>query len=105
MTDNGIGMTQRQLDRCFDKFWQGESGDVRRFGGTGIGLFIVRSLVEGMGGTVRAESGVDDGSRFSFTLPRADAPSQQKEATRRGDRSIVREFMRQIGVPYTEQAS
>ena len=41
VSDIGIGMDEDQARHCFDKFWQAESTDVRRFGGTGIGLYIV----------------------------------------------------------------
>lgn len=107
VVDQGIGMDIDAVARCFDKFWQAESSDVRRFGGTGIGLFIVRSLVEAMSGTVDLESAPDIGSTFSFTVPRADVvaqrairpaalPEQQRFPS---EPSVIREFMRQIGVP------
>jgi signal transduction histidine kinase len=102
--DSGIGMDAEQAAHCFDKFWQAESTDVRRFGGTGIGLYIVQSLVEGMGGTVAVESQPGRGSSFSFTLRTTDAPAP---AARRapasepgvGEETSIREFMRQIGIP------
>jgi signal transduction histidine kinase len=62
VSDAGIGMEEEQSRRCFDKFWQAESTDVRRFGGTGIGLYIVKSLVDAMGGTVTVETSVGRGS-------------------------------------------
>ncbi|MDQ6928137.1 MAG: PAS domain-containing sensor histidine kinase [Actinomycetota bacterium] len=71
VTDSGIGMDDEQAARCFDKFWQAESTDVRRFGGTGIGLYIVKSLVTAMGGTITLQSAPDRGSRFTVWLPAA----------------------------------
>ncbi|HJT37631.1 MAG TPA: ATP-binding protein [Actinomycetota bacterium] len=101
--DNGIGMTPEQAARCFEKFWQAESSDVRRFGGTGIGLFIVRSLVEAMGGEVTIDSAAGEGSTFSFSVQRATGDgSNETEGARepgRGARTSIQEFMRQIGVP------
>jgi signal transduction histidine kinase len=98
VSDQGIGMDDEQLAHCFDKFWQAETSDVRRFGGTGIGLYIVRSLVEAMGGTVEAVRGDDGGTVFHIRLhgPVADADAQEPA---RGESTMIGEFMRQIGVP------
>lgn len=101
VADHGIGMTPEQAARCFEKFWQAESTDVRRFGGTGIGLYIVRSLVEGMGGQVFVESAPGEGSTFIVSLRRADvrAPDGEDVDPGVGDPSMIREFMRQLGIP------
>ena len=88
--DRGIGMTEEQAARCFEKFWQAESSDSRRFGGTGIGLYIVRSLVEAMGATIAVRSAPGQGTTFVVTLARR----LQQEP----DRSVIREVMRQVGV-------
>jgi PAS domain S-box-containing protein len=103
-TDQGVGMTEDQVARCFDRFWQAEPTDVRRFGGTGIGLYIVRSLVEGMGGQVTVTSAPGAGTQFRVVLHRADRrpePAADDLAAvdlGRGDRSIIREYMRQLGI-------
>lgn len=68
VSDNGMGMDADQLEHCFEKFWQAESSDIRRFGGTGIGLYIVRALTEAMGGSVRVESAPGVGTTFRVTL-------------------------------------
>lgn len=103
VADEGIGMDSEQVARCFEKFWQAESSDVRRFGGTGIGLYIVRSLVEAMEGTITIESTVGSGTAFTISLLRAgDTPTLQAPEQAQpgeGDPSVIREFMRQIGVP------
>lgn len=104
VSDGGIGMDREEATRCFDKFWQAESSDVRRFGGTGIGLFIVRSLVQAMGGSVTVASTPGKGSTFTVTLcrPGAEPASVQRStvpAPGIGERSVIREFMRQIGIP------
>jgi signal transduction histidine kinase len=99
--DPGIGMTPDELTECFDKFWQAEQSDVRRFGGTGVGLYIVKSMTEGMGGSVSVASTVGSGSRFSITLRKAEEGSVRasKEELGTGPRSMIQEFMRQLGVP------
>lgn len=49
-------MSPETVENCFDKFWQADGTGTRRFGGTGIGLYIVRSLIEAMGGAVSVRS-------------------------------------------------
>ncbi|MDP1795497.1 MAG: PAS domain-containing sensor histidine kinase [Acidimicrobiales bacterium] len=101
VADHGIGMNLEQVAHCFDKFWQGETTDVRRFGGTGIGLFIVQSLVESVGARIEVDSQVGVGTRFRVALPRL-VPTTALETpapSGSGERSMVREFMKQIGVP------
>lgn len=68
VTDRGIGMRTFERERCFDRFWQGESMEVRRFGGTGIGLYIVKALVDAMGGTIGVESDPGRGTTFVVGL-------------------------------------
>jgi PAS domain S-box-containing protein len=108
--DDGIGMTPNQLEHCFERFWQAESTDVRRFGGTGIGLYIVRSLVEAMDGTVDVDSVVGGGTTFTVRLYIAGrAPERTDTADepidRDGQPSMIREFMRQVGVPLDREGT
>lgn len=68
--DNGMGISQEMLARVFDLFTQAEGTLDRAKGGMGIGLTLVRNLVELHGGTVHAESaGIGQGSTFSVCLP------------------------------------
>jgi signal transduction histidine kinase len=66
--DTGAGIPPDQLGRLFDRFYRGDDARDRASGGAGLGLAIVRELVEAMGGAVSAESVVGEGSRFAFTL-------------------------------------
>lgn len=68
--DNGRGITPEFLPYVFDRFRQADSSSTRHYGGLGIGLALVRQLVELHGGTVRAESpGLNQGSTFVVSLP------------------------------------
>jgi CheY-like chemotaxis protein len=72
--DNGMGISADALPHVFDLFVQGQQAMDRAHGGLGLGLTIVRSLVERHGGTVTAHShGQDRGSQFIVRLPRAHA--------------------------------
>lgn len=71
ITDTGRGISKEDLPRLFKKFGRLESDFVTaaEAGGTGLGLYISRALVERMGGKISVESEVGEGSTFSFTLP------------------------------------
>jgi len=70
VSDRGAGIEAESLSRIFDRFMQEDSSNTRMFGGLGLGLAIVRHLVELHGGTVQAESpGKDQGATFTVILP------------------------------------
>ena len=73
VSDTGIGIPEDQLARIFDAFYQVDATSTRQHGGAGLGLSIVRKLIEAHGGEVWAESLVGAGTTFHFTLPIADA--------------------------------
>jgi len=72
VSDTGIGMSDEDQKKLFQKFWRSEDLAVRAQAGTGLGLFIVKELVERMGGKVWAKSRPGKGSTFSFSLPIVD---------------------------------
>ncbi|UUX94741.1 ATP-binding protein [Aquabacterium sp. J223] len=77
--DNGIGLDAELLPRVFDLFAQGEATLDRARGGLGIGLSLVKSLVELHGGTVRAASaGLGHGTTFTVCLPREDRRAERR---------------------------
>ena len=89
VTDNGAGISPDVLPRIFDLFVQERQGLDRRQGGLGLGLAIVRNLVELHGGTVSAESkGVGAGTTFTIRLPLAAVAPAVADATG-GDQSRV----------------
>jgi PAS domain S-box-containing protein len=67
--DEGIGIAPGDHERIFERFVQGETGDRRRFGGVGIGLYIVRRLAVAQQGTVIARSRPEGGTAMIFSLP------------------------------------
>ena len=68
--DDGVGIASGDRERVFERFVQGEAGDRRRFGGLGLGLYIVRRLARAQHGEVTAHArGDTPGTRMRFTLP------------------------------------
>ena len=80
--DTGVGIDPDFLPYVFERFRQAEAGTRRRYGGLGLGLAIVRHLVELHGGTVAAQSGGDGaGARFRVLLPMRVARADSEPAT------------------------
>jgi len=70
VADTGAGISSDALTRIFDKFFQADSSETRRYGGVGIGLYIVKKFTELLGGKIKAESPVGGGSTFTVYIPR-----------------------------------
>ena len=81
VSDSGVGIQSDDLPHIFDRFWQADTSSQRKHQGTGIGLALVKELVEAQGGHVTVASEIDKGTTFTITLPwidppRIDPPSQ-----------------------------
>ncbi|HEX6498590.1 MAG TPA: ATP-binding protein [Micromonosporaceae bacterium] len=72
VADRGIGIRPEHVERAFDRFWQAESGDQRRYGGVGLGLYLVRRIVERQNGWVSLRARDGGGTVAEVRLPRAD---------------------------------
>lgn len=69
--DDGIGIPEQELALIFERFYRTDKSRNRESGGAGIGLAVVKSVVEAHGGTARAEGRGEQGSRFIVTLPKS----------------------------------
>ena len=69
VADNGPGIAVEHLARIFERFYRVDKARSRELGGTGLGLAIVKHIIQAHGGKVWAESELEKGSRFYFTLP------------------------------------
>jgi two-component system phosphate regulon sensor histidine kinase PhoR len=82
VSDQGVGIREEHVPRLFEKFYRADDPAVRRTSGTGVGLYIVRSLVTMLGGQVQVRSRHGKGSVFIVTLPRADAAPRARPRPR-----------------------
>ena len=69
VTDTGMGMNREQMSHLFEKFYRIDSKQTMGILGTGLGLYITKSIVERMGGSINVQSTPEKGSTFSFSVP------------------------------------
>jgi len=69
VADEGLGIPPEERDRIFEKFYRLDPQQTQGVGGSGLGLYICRELVERMEGRLRVESELGKGSRFTVELP------------------------------------
>jgi signal transduction histidine kinase len=67
--DTGIGIREEEIGKLFSLFYQADSGISRKYGGAGVGLAIIKQLVEQQGGRIWVDSKFGEGSTFTFTIP------------------------------------
>ncbi len=89
VSDTGVGMDEQAMHGLFDAFSQAESSTSRRFGGSGLGLWIVKHLVGLMGGDIRVESELTYGTRFHVAIPLDIAESTPAVSTPDGAEPLV----------------
>ena len=77
VADTGSGIGAEDLPHIFDHFYRADASRTRRSGGTGMGLAIVKSLVEAHGGQIGVDSAPGRGSTFWFTLPAFPPPASK----------------------------
>ena len=105
--DDGIGMSEAFLQKIFQPFERVRTSEVSRIEGTGLGMSIVKGLVDQMGGTIGVESQEGVGSRFTVSLPFPAAPEAERKAfppgmtalvVQSGDAARLEECLREIGL-------
>jgi len=69
VVDNGVGISSEDLPRVFDRFYRVDKARSRNLGGSGLGLSIARWIAQAHGGSIRVESKLGEGSKFTITLP------------------------------------
>ncbi len=87
VTDGGIGIPTKDLERIFERFYRVDRARSRRTGGTGLGLAIVRHVAHNHGGSVQVSSREGQGSTFTLTLPALPLPVESAEPTAAGGRA------------------
>jgi CheY-like chemotaxis protein/two-component sensor histidine kinase len=90
ISDDGIGMTQEQVSRLFQRFTQGDETTTRKFGGTGLGLALSKAFARLMGGDISVQSESGCGTIFTITIPavlpeRAAEPTEEPIAPHAGE--------------------
>lgn len=78
ITDSGIGIPREDINHLFQKFYRVDNSETREIGGTGLGLYLCRKLVESMNGHIWVESEYKKGSTFFVELPRTSSMEANK---------------------------
>lgn len=89
--DTGIGLTPEEAKMVFSRFWRADAGRTRERGGLGIGLSVVKEIVERHGGWVQVEGEKDEGARFTIHIP---LYSEEREKSQRAKDAKARKSQR-----------
>jgi signal transduction histidine kinase len=81
--DEGLGVAAEEQERIFEKFYRSDPQMTRGVGGTGLGLYICKELIDRMGGRIWVEPNEEKGSTFFFELQTADVLAHGDTAPRR----------------------
>ncbi len=95
VSDTGIGIDSKKIEKIFLPFEQGEGSIERIYGGTGIGLSVTKQLIELHNGSIWAESQLNVGSKFYFTLPKAEGIVETIAVAKPAKEEIL--FAEQVG--------
>ena len=74
VTDTGIGIAPERIHEIYEPFHQLDSSDTRRYGGVGLGLALVRRILEAHGSSIKVQSEIGKGSHFEFSLSVVNEP-------------------------------
>jgi signal transduction histidine kinase len=77
--DNGIGIPPQKLKKIFDRFYQVDGSTTRRYSGAGLGLAIIKQIIEVHGGRIAVESVLNEGTTFIFWLPIPKTPLPENQ--------------------------
>jgi len=99
ISDQGIGIPEEHIGRLFTRFHRVDSRDTRKQYGTGIGLYLVKHLVEAHHGQVNVESKVGEGSTFTVVLPIRQPQEETEEAASRRQRAASEQQLPAPGQP------
>jgi PAS domain S-box-containing protein len=83
--DQGVGIAPEHLEQIFERFFQVDSSSTRAYGGFGVGLAIVKEVIDAHGGTVRVDSELQQGTTVDLTLPRAPARDSHPQLIESGN--------------------
>lgn len=81
VADSGIGISDQKIDDIFNPFTQADTSTTRKFGGTGLGLFISRKFAEALGGSLSVESEPERGSVFTLTIKASEVAAELPSLT------------------------